>query len=89
MHHKFCGEVLPYLEVTKSEEKEEQTKMQIEVPKVTGVTLKEAKLILNELGLKYEADTDNMDMVITNQLPKNGIKISQGTEIFLYTNDCQ
>ena len=89
MHHKFCGEVLPYLEVTKSEEKEEQTKMQIEVPKVIGLTLKEAKSILNELGLEYEAETDNMDMVITNQLPKNVIKVSQGTEIFLYTNDCQ
>ena len=79
---------MPYLEVTKSEEGE-QTKMQIEVPKVIGLTLKEAKGILSELGLEYGADTDNMDMVITNQLPKNGIKVSQGTKIFLYTNDCQ
>lgn len=81
----ILGEVLPYLEVTKNSE-EEKTSMQVEMPDVTGITLKEAKQILTENGLKYEADTDNLETIITDQLPKKGIGISQGTKIFLYSN---
>lgn len=79
---------MPYLEVTKSEETEKQIKMQVEMPQLTGVTIKEAKEILDKLNIEYEADTDNMEMVITNQLPKSGIEVKQGAKIFLYTNDC-
>lgn len=81
----ILGEVLPYLEVTKNSE-EDKTNMQVEMPEVTGITLKEAKKILTELGLEFEADTDNMETIITNQLPKKGIGISQGTKVFLYSN---
>ena len=51
-----------------------------------GITLKEAKQILTENGLEYEADTDNMEAIITDQLPKKGIGINQGTKVILYSN---
>ncbi|MGN1301686.1 MAG: PASTA domain-containing protein, partial [Clostridia bacterium] len=81
----ILGEVLPYLEVSKNSE-EENSSMQVEMPEVTGITLKEAKQILTENGLEYEADTDNMEAIITDQLPKKGIGINQGTKVILYSN---
>ena len=79
----ILGEVLPYLEVTKSNV-EDKTIMQVEMPEVIGKTQKEAKKILEELGLEYEIDTDNMEAIIKEQLPKKGIQIKQGTKVFLY-----
>ena len=84
MLRKYFGEVLPYLEVTKSEETEE--KIEVEMPELTGKTLKEAKEILKEWGLEYETDMENLDAVITDQLPKKGIKIKEGTKVILYCN---
>ena len=78
------GEVLPYLEVSKNEE--EQAEMQVEMPEVTGLTVNEAKQILTDLGLEYEIDTDNMEAIITGQLPKKGIQINQGARVILYSN---
>lgn len=84
MLHRYFGEVLPYLEVTKSEETEE--KIVIEMPELSGKTIKEAKDFLKELGLEYETDVENLDTVITEQLPKKGIKIKEGTKVILYCN---
>lgn len=81
----ILGEVLPYLEVSKNSE-EEQANMQVEMPEVTGLTANEAKQILINLGLEYEIDTDNMEAIITDQLPKKGIQINQGTKVILYSN---
>ena len=75
--------MLPYLEVTKSEE--EETVLQVDVPKITEKTLGEAKTILKEVGLEYESDTENQEAIIKNQLPKEGIKVNQGTKIVLYS----
>lgn len=80
----ILGEVLPYLEVAKHSE-EEKTNMQVEMPDLTGITLKEAKKILEELGLEYEIDTDNMEAKVIDQLPKKGIGINQGTKVILKT----
>ena len=79
----ILGEVLPYLEVTKSEEGEVTPK--VNVPNITGVPLKEAINILKEVGLEYEADTQNQEAIIKDQLPKEGIQINQGTKIILYS----
>ena len=81
----ILGEVLPYLEVSKNSE-EEQTNMQVEMPELVGSTVQEAKQILTELGLEYEIDTDNLEAIISNQLPKKGIQINQGTKVILYSN---
>ena len=80
----ILGEVLPYLEVSKNTE--EQTRMQVKMPELTGNTIKEAKQILTELGLEYEVDTDNIEAVIIDQLPKKGIQVNQGTKVILYSN---
>ena len=84
MQVKYFGEVLPYLEVTKSETEENQISMTIEMPDVTGISLKEAKSILGELELEYQIDSDNLETIITNQVPKKGIQINQGTKVILY-----
>ena len=72
------------MEVGKNSENE-QTSIQIQMPDVTGITVKGAKQLLTELGLEYEIDTDNLDAIITEQLPKKGIGINQGTKVFLYS----
>ena len=77
--------MLPYLEVIKSKETEQQNITQIEMPDVTGITLKEAKTILKELGVEYEIETEDLEAIITNQVPKKGIQISSGTKIILST----
>lgn len=76
--------MLPYLEVTKNEE--EETSTQVEMPELVGETVQNAKQILKELGLEYEIDSTDANAVITNQIPKKGIKINQGTKVVLYTN---
>ena len=77
------GEVLPYLEVSKIEKG--TNTIQVEMPELTGITVKEGIQILKELGLEYELDTDNAETIITNQLPKKGIQINQGTKVVLNT----
>lgn len=77
---------MPYLDLTRMSAEEEQIIKEIEMPDVTGITLKAAKVILKELDLEYEIDTDELDAVITNQVPKKGIKINTGTKVILYSN---
>ena len=81
----ILGEVLPYLKITKNNTDEEMT-VQVEMPEVTGLTVKEAKEILSNLELDYEIDTDDMEKIITDQLPKKGIQINKGTKVILYSN---
>ena len=54
MHLKFYGEVLPYLEVQKSNLEEDDSIEQVEMPNVTGLSVEEAKKILKEVGLELE-----------------------------------
>lgn len=76
---------MPYLEVTKNEE--EQISTQVEMPNLIGETVQNAKQILKELGLEYEIDIEkNSEEIIINQLPKQGIQINKGTKVVLYTN---
>ena len=74
------GEVLPYLEIKKQNEEEQQ---EVEVPNIIGLTPKEAKKVLEDVGLQLEvkeSEDSSMD-TITNQLPKAGIKTKQGTRV--------
>ena len=76
---------MPYLEVTKNQEDDEGT--QIEMPNVTELTVKEAKKMLKELEIECEVDTDNTESIVTNQLPKQGIQVRNSSKVILYTND--
>ena len=82
------GEVLPYLEIKKDNQDEEE-KGEAEVPNLIGLTRKEAKKTLEEEGLLIETkeslktNLDDEDEKIKSQLPKAGIKIKQGSTVYV------
>ena len=72
--------MLPYLELEKDNQQEEE-KLEVEVPNVVGMTEREAKTVLEEVGLSLEVkettsseenenleQTDNSQRIITEQL---------------------
>lgn len=82
------GEILPYLEIKKDNE-ESGEKQEVEVPNLMGMTVKEAKETLENLGLEIEIkeeeeNNSNQEQIITKQLPKAGIKIKQGTSVIVF-----
>lgn len=82
------GEILPYLEIKKDNE-ESGEKQEVEVPNLMGMTVKEAKETLENLGLEIEIkeeeeNNSNQEKTITKQLPKAGIKIKQGTSVIVF-----
>lgn len=80
------GEVLPYLEIKKDSEEEEE-KQEVEVPNVVGMDISQAKKELKSLGLEIEVKgNSDSNSNITKQLPKAGIKIKQGTSVIVYKN---
>ena len=84
LHHKYYGEVLPYLEIKKQEESKEITE-NIEMPNVTGLGLEEAKKVLKELGLEIEINGEGEKVI--DQLPKKGIQINEGTKVTIYAQN--
>ena len=82
------GEILPYLEIKKDNE-ESGEKQEVEVPNLMGMTVKEAKETLENLGLEIEIkeeeeNNSKQEKSITKQLPKAGIKIKQGTSVIVF-----
>lgn len=81
------GEVLPYLEVVKDGEQDEQA-LEIEVLNVEGKTLKEAESILkeNNLNLIINNEQEGMDKettIVKEQTPKAGIKVKEGSSVYI------
>lgn len=87
MAAQVLGEVLPYLEVKKEAETDEV--QDVEIPNLIGLTIKDAKGKLKDLNLELEYEKlDNQpiteeDTVITEQLPKQGVKIKQGNKVMV------
>ena len=55
------------------------------MPEITGMSFGEVKKILEEAGLNYKIEGETVsDTIITDQLPKKGIKVEEGTEVILY-----
>ena len=78
------GEVLPYLEVSKDNEKEEDIKEEVTVPNIVGKTVEEAEKILKEVDLGINLNSEEInkkETIIKEQLPKAGIKIYKKTKI--------
>ena len=81
------SEILPYLEVNKNViEGEEEIVNQIQVPDITGKTIKEAEEILEQSNLKIRIkdETDNIDKentIVKNQIPQAGIIVNEESEI--------
>lgn len=72
----ILGDVLPYLELTKDNEKEEDVIEEIEVPEIRNLNLKEARKILKEIGLELNPNREisreekEEEIIIKEQLPK-------------------
>lgn len=82
------SEVLPYLELTKDNETEENKKNQVEVPNIENMTVQEATKTLKELNLdlQIQNEPENLDKtktIIKNQLPKHGISVYEQTKIIV------
>ena len=55
------------------------------MPDVTGVSVVEAKKILNDLGLEVEIQGEGIeDSIVIDQLPKKGIQINSGSKVTIY-----
>ena len=83
----ILSDVLPYLELTKDNQKEEDILQDVEVPEIRNLNLKEAKNKLKELGLEISLSVElqegakQEEIIIKEQLPKPGIKVKQGSKI--------
>ena len=53
------------------------------MPNVTGMTVGEAKKILQELGLEVEVNGEGE--IVADQLPKRGIQVNSGSKVTIYT----
>ena len=73
--------MLPYLEVTKQEDEIIESVTMLDI---TGMSINDAKKALKELGLEMEVIGEGE--TVTDQLPKNGIKINSGTKVTIYAN---
>ena len=81
----ILGEVLPYIEMKKDKETEEDLKQDVIVPDLRNKTIKETKKELQELELELEIETEleeyDSESIIVEQIPKPGIKLKQGAKI--------
>ena len=55
------------------------------MPNITGFSIKEAKKIIDELELElnFEGDVDKENTIITEQIPKEGVKIKKQSKIIV------
>lgn len=82
------GEVLPYLELIKDGELEEEMKKEVEVPNIEGLTIKEAEKILKENNLKLvisneQEGTDKENTTVKEQTPKASIKVKEESNVYV------
>lgn len=86
---KILAEALPYLEISKDNLEGTDIKNNVDVPNVVGMPYKEAKKILQDLGLEItlrNGGTENDvsdDFTITNQVPSSGVQILEGGSIIV------
>ena len=80
---------MPYLELTKDngETAEQIEEVEVEVPEIRGLNLKEEKKALKEVGLEINLKVElgenvkEEDITIKEQSPKPGIKVNKGSKI--------
>ena len=83
---------MPYLEVSQGNQDEVEVVEEVEVPSITGLSIKEAEKILKEAGLELSLEgiaeenketLDKENTIIKEQTPTEGIKINKGNKIFV------
>ena len=82
------SEVLPYLELQKDNEKEEDIKKQVEVPDIEGLSIEEAIKTLKEVNLELQIkdepeEYNKKETIVKEQLPKRGINMYEGTKVIV------
>ena len=80
------GEVLPYLEVVKDGETEEEKAKVVEVPKVEGLSIKEANKILQESELEAIVEGEEIDKestLVKTQTPSEKILVKKKKKVYL------
>lgn len=86
---KILSEALPYLEISQDNLEGTDIKMNVEVPNVIGMSYKDAKKTLQDVGLEITlrnetAETDLPDdFTISNQVPTNGVEILSGGSVIV------
>ena len=77
------GELLPALEIAPDNREEIDIKQAVIVPEIREKTLKEALEILKEAGLDaaWEGEVDKETAVVSDQLPKPGLSVNEGTKV--------
>ena len=77
--------MLPYLELKKDNEIEEDKVEEVEVPEIRNKTIKEAIAILKEQELEientFEEEIKKDETYIKEQFPKPGLKVRKGSKI--------
>ena len=86
LHRKCFGELLPALEIKPDNANQIETKQEVVVPEVRGLTIEEATKKIKEvqLDINVNTQTDNKETKIKDQLPKPGVKIYEGTKVEIY-----
>ena len=82
------GEILPYLETVKDGQTEEQKIKKTTVPNVVGMSIKDAEKTLKDFNLQFSINNEQENMnkentTITNQTPKQGIQVNEGSKIYI------
>ncbi len=86
----ILSEVLPCLGVTSDgTEKIQNTDNNIAVSNVTKKTVAEAKRILEQSGfnVKVNCDGDENTTIVTDQVPKSGISLTNGSIVCIYADE--
>lgn len=80
------GEVLPYLEVVKDGETEEEKVKLVEVPNLEGLSIKDASKILQESELEISIEGEEIDKentIVKKQTPNAKIMVNRGSKVYL------
>ena len=80
--------ILPYLGVIPHYSEAEQSRMSIQTPHCTDITLAEAIKKLKAAGLDYTVGSDDMSAEVTSQSPAPYVRIAKSSngKVVLYTN---
>ena len=81
------GEALPYLQVNKDNQSEEDVVSRVNVPDLEGLTIKEAKQKLKELNLNIQFSSDELEedeeRIIQEQIPVSGVEVLEQSTIIV------
>lgn len=82
------SEILPYLEVSQGNHDEVEKPEQVQVPNVEGLSIKDAKATVKELGLELSIENDSEELdkentIVTEQTPKESITVNKGSKVYI------